>query len=1184
MSDFREPLAREINRFLEVGAGPLDFSRQLKPVVTHRRRTIYAFLPWSMFRVGARARFLSNRGRLAQVSRLLDAEIGRIGATPELLLRRANIRIEAGLPDGAVTDLRRVVELSSAAPETYFRLGSALIQLGRLAEGREALDSCLTANEDHWLARLWRADVLLRLGRFEAGENDLARCRLLSPRSFLPSLIAGRHGRLRALDEAVAAARGNLWPLWTRGWISLSQGDAESAERDLTRALTDDPECRWGYLLRVQARHALGDEPGAAEDLEKAMALGPDLNCATVSWQEGDALPSDMLFLNRVLRSCPDNTWARVWRGQLYFDLLRPDKALADLDAADSATTLGWARALKARAQALWKGELYTALAETTRAMEDSPQCGWITAWRGLLRFKGGDLPGAREDYDTAVRMAPLYPLGYSWRAALRARMGDSEGALEDLACAAELDPHYGSNHDRRRQIRLSLGEFDGALEDMDFAVRREMSFSWSPQRSEGGDAEAIKALDRRLSAQPRDSRALAWRGETHLRFGRWREAIADLDAALRLRPDFAWAWAWRGESARRLGETKRAVGDLSRAIRLDPSFAAAFGWRARAWLELDQRDKALADLNQTLRLDFGCAWAYVQRAQIHSTRGNKSAAAADLLRARCLDRNSAVAELGPVLAALKEGDADRAIAEIARALGVNFKLGKSLSPWHNPEQDLIYAVHWRASKDFLASDRRALALVVRARKHWPQSAHLTALSGMLRLYVRDLEGAMQDLDRAISAAPDFAWAYIWRFSCRTIHARQRRSLVEMAGVFADLDKALELDPRNVHALALRAELKHDRDQREEALSDVVSILKIDSSCAWAYAERGEILTEMERLPEALRDFDQLISWYPKQPWPYALRGRALANSGRLKQSLPDLDKALMMRSQWGSAAAWRGEVHRKLGNFRQAIIDFDRALDSDPGYILAYAWRGHAYLTDGQLDKAIRDLTQAISRDRRHMMLFAWRGEAYFKNGRFREAARDFDQVFPAHPKVAWSLGEGLADREKALEESLEGALRRHPRCAWVRAFRGRVLVDSARRDLCFEEFARALKLAPDFPWALAWRAEAWRRAGRLKEALQDASQALRLDRAEFFGSLWRARVFLDLGRPEHAKRDLDAALALRPDSAQAYRYRGEAQIKIGDRRAGLADLDVAVFLQGKDAEIRAFRDQASLASGVER
>jgi tetratricopeptide (TPR) repeat protein len=82
-----------------------------------------------------------------------------------------------------------------------------------------------------------------------------------------------------------------------------------------------------------------------------------------------------------------------------------------------------------------------------------------------------GDLDGALEDYDQALRLKPN-AMTYLGRGCLRKKKGDQAGALKDFDQAIRRDAGYAMAYNCRSVLKKKMGDWRGAFEDIDEAIR----------------------------------------------------------------------------------------------------------------------------------------------------------------------------------------------------------------------------------------------------------------------------------------------------------------------------------------------------------------------------------------------------------------------------------------------------------------------------------------------------------------------------------------------------------------------------------------------------------------------------------------------------------------------------------------------------------------------------------------
>jgi tetratricopeptide (TPR) repeat protein len=89
-------------------------------------------------------------------------------------------------------------------------------------------------------------------------------------------------------------------------------------------------------------------------------------------------------------------------------------------------------------------------------------------------------------------------------------------------------------------------------------------------------------------------------------------------------------------------------------------------------------------------------------------------------------------------------------------------------------------------------------------------------------------------LNEAIRDDPDDAELFVRRAKLLYYYEQGQRQQA-----MADLDRALELNPRHSEALSLRAGFHHDVDENDECIADCNSALAIDPNNADAYCSRA---------------------------------------------------------------------------------------------------------------------------------------------------------------------------------------------------------------------------------------------------------------------------------------------------------------------------------------------------------
>ena len=303
---------------------------------------------------------------------------------------------------------------------------------------------------------------------------------------------------------------------------------------------------------------------------------------------------------------------------------------------------------------------------------------------QGDKRRAFGNVKGAIEAYDAAVRLKPDFAVAYARRADAKYNLTDYKGMLEDFNVSIRLGLDYAPAYVNRGVAKSRLRDYKGAIEDCDTAIRLdpesvEAYFNRGNANSDLGNYKmAIEDYSTAIHLKPRDvilavthfKRAKARsklddnmgaiedytkgihlksdntailtvaylnRGIAKFDLGDTENAIADYNEVIRLKPQNAIlteVYAHRATAKAKLGDNISAIKDYGIAIRLadkNTDFAAhVYGRRASAKLEMGNNKGAIEDSDAAVRLDPNLAEAYKIRGDAKSNLGNHNTAIID--------------------------------------------------------------------------------------------------------------------------------------------------------------------------------------------------------------------------------------------------------------------------------------------------------------------------------------------------------------------------------------------------------------------------------------------------------------------------------------------------------------------------------------------------------------------------
>jgi tetratricopeptide (TPR) repeat protein len=118
------------------------------------------------------------------------------------------------------------------------------------------------------------------------------------------------------------------------------------------------------------------------------------------------------------------------------------------------------------------KGDIEGALQDCNEAIRLKPDDAVAFFNRSVARLAKGDTEGALQDCNEAIRLKPDDAVAFFNRSVARLAKGDTEGALQDCNEAIRLKPDNATAFFSRGLLRGAKGDVWGALQDGSKAIR----------------------------------------------------------------------------------------------------------------------------------------------------------------------------------------------------------------------------------------------------------------------------------------------------------------------------------------------------------------------------------------------------------------------------------------------------------------------------------------------------------------------------------------------------------------------------------------------------------------------------------------------------------------------------------------------------------------------------------------
>lgn len=145
---------------------------------------------------------------------------------------------------------------------------------------------------------------------------------------------------------------------------------------------------------------------------------------------------------------------------------------------------------------------------------------------------------------------------------------------------------------------------------------------------------------------------------------------------------------------------------------------------------------------------------------------------------------------------------------------------------------------------------------------------------------------AISDYDRAIALMPNMADAYWRRAKSNLLYAR------DLSMALRDVDKAISLDTTYPEFYVTRSSIYAWSDRPNDAMADLETALRLDPRSVHALTNRALAYFNKLEISKALKDFDAAILLAPKDPSLYTLRSAARLRAGDQAGSKEDAETA----------------------------------------------------------------------------------------------------------------------------------------------------------------------------------------------------------------------------------------------------------------------------------------------------
>ncbi|MCH5241162.1 MAG: tetratricopeptide repeat protein [Muribaculaceae bacterium] len=619
---------------------------------------------------------------------------------------------------------------------------------------------------------------------------------------------------IQYFNQAIKAKPYLSDPYFFRALAKLNLDDYAGAEADCDMAILNNKFKTEAYKLRGFARQVQGKDSLAVEDYNIGLSYNP--------------LDKNFLFYKALALTElkkydeADSTFNVLLRQYPRFDSGYTARARLELERND-----------------------------TTAALDDIEKSLSITKaeinpylMKAEIYWKRQDWQNAGSAIDAAIRLRPELPDLYVNRAFVRYNSDDFFGAMSDYNYAIEIDPDNSAAYFNRGLLRYEVKDLEKAEQDMTQVIR----------------------------LNPENVHAYFNRGLIELEEEKNKEALADFRIIEQKYPRFYPIYYAMAEAERNLGNNRQAAFLIHKGEELvegyvndpekNPLDRPAI---AASQTHSVNRNGEDTDESETEVMErFNHLVTISQPAEDNLSYNEK-------IKGRVQDRNVNV-EMEP---------------SYALTLAVPAETLKTLSNYFRELDDLnqmrilnhtIYLSPGLASANYgdMMTELFDISSRMEARNGTNMRPADYLLLGITETMLRNYPAALQNLDAAIAANPQFTVAFMARG-----YARYANALSDMKISSENKNEEEAFLDRNAYTTLL-----------QEALADYDKVLSLNPRVVFAWFNKGNIYYEAQDYTSAMQAYSEAIKIDPEFGEAYFNRGLAYLNSGNKAQAFSDLSKA----------------------------------------------------------------------------------------------------------------------------------------------------------------------------------------------------------------------------------------------------------------------------------------------------
>ena len=250
---------------------------------------------------------------------------------------------------------------------------------------------------------------------------------------------------------------------------------------------------------------------------------------------------------------------------------------------------------------------------------------------------------------------------------------------------------------------------------------------------------------------------------------------------------------------------------------------------------------------------------------------------------------------------------------------------------------------------------QEALAIGEELMKNYPDEMMSLYVRGRARWGTKDYDGALADLDKAISIDSSFPLNHF----CR---GNVLYGLNRYEDAIECYNRVIELNPEYAIAYNNKGNSLHGLKRYEEAIECYNRAIELNPNNADAYYNKGNSLHGLQRYEEAIECYDRVTELNPEYTLAYNNKGNSLHGLKRYEEAIEYYNRVIELNPEYVYAYNNKGVSLQDLKRYEEALVCFNKALILDADYLLALKNKARLKEEMHRLEDALADYEKYLN------------------------------------------------------------------------------------------------------------------------------------------------------------------------------------------------------------------------------